>query len=54
MYPERGVLVSSGAGRAGGRSEAKVMAAYARDVLGVTAERIELETATRPGQSRGD
>jgi uncharacterized SAM-binding protein YcdF (DUF218 family) len=37
-------LVFTGAARRGGPSEAEVMAAYARDVLGVPGERISLET----------
>ena len=47
MHPEHGRLVFSGAGRGGGPSEAPVMAAYARDHLGVPAQRITLETHAR-------
>ncbi len=44
MHPQRGRLVFSGAGPEGAPSEAEVMAAHARDVFGVPARRITVET----------
>lgn len=48
MDPGRATtLVFTGAGRPGGPSDAEVMAAYARDRLGVPDDRIVLETEAR-------